>query len=194
MKAIEQRRLFGRRSLRMDEKVVYYSVTKNGNENEVALPYEQIVGYAVSWDTSYVWALNTGIVAIAVGFVLSFSMTTYGILTMVTGFALTAAYFLTKESYWKIACQEGVFIYMYKAVPDAETVSAFIEALMEKRNTYLRAHYAQMTKVLPYEQQYGNLQWLRAVDVITEQEFREKENELNELFHIEERPIGFFAK
>ncbi len=194
MKAIEQVRYFNRRSLRMEENVVFYSVTKKGNENEVAIPYEQIVGYVVSWDTSYAWVLNTGIIAIVVGFILSFSLTTYGMLTMVTGFALAAAYFLTKESYWKITCQEGVYIYLYKAVPDAETVSAFIEALMEKRNTYLRAHYAQVTKVLPYEQQYGNLQWLRAVDVISEQEFREKENELNELFHLEDRPIGFFAK
>jgi len=194
MKAIEQVRFFNRRSLRMEENVVFYSVTKKGNENEVAIPYEQIVGYVVSWDTSYVWALNTGIVAVVVGFVLSFSMTTYGILTMVTGFVLAAAYFLTKESYWKIACQDGMLIYMYKAVPDAETVSAFIEALLEKRNAYLRAHYGQVNKGLPYEQQYGHLQWLRSVDVFSEEEFREKENELNELFHMEDRPIGFFAK
>jgi hypothetical protein len=186
--------LFSRRSLRLDEKVVYYSVTKNGNENEVALPYENVVGYVVSWDISRVWMLHTGILGAVLGFFLLMSVTIVGISVLVIGAVLIVAYFVTRESYWKIACQNGEFIYLYKAVPDAETVSAFIEALLEKRNAYMRTHYGQLNKGLPYEQQYSNLQWLRSIDVFSEQEFRQRENELNELFHMEERPIGFFAK
>ena len=91
---------------------------------------------------------------------------------------------------WKIKLSNGTYIFLLKSKPDKNEVDIFIEELLAQRRKYLKETYFHVSKNLAYEPQLKNLQWLRKIEAINGIEFKEKKNELDNLFNFEKK-IGF---
>lgn len=103
-----------------------------------------------------------------------------------------AAYILTREVLWKVRVQNNTYLFFFKEKPDKETVNEFIETLFETRDKYLReTYFFEATKNLPYESQKNNIQWLRRIGAINRDEFQGRKDELDEMFNLEIKKIGF---
>jgi hypothetical protein len=75
--------------------------------------------------------------------------------------------------------------------PSEEEVEVFIHNLIHTRRSYLLEKFGGFNRLLSYEQQYHNLMWLTDTDVITNEEYLEKLEELNHLFSITRELSGF---
>jgi hypothetical protein len=60
-----------------------------------------------------------------------------------------------------------------------EKVNAFIETLLQKRDTYLLEKYATIDQFVPYDQQYNALLWLYNRNLLSKEQLQEKIAELD---------------
>lgn len=85
----------------------------------------------------------------------------------------------------------GLSIYIHKQIPDEETVNHFISDIYKNRDEYLVKEYGQINPLLPYEQQYNNFQYLKKLEVLSEEEHEKKLEALNLISKLNVPPIGF---
>ena len=104
---------------------------------------------------------------------------------------LLAYQLMVEEKVWKIQLQKGTYIFINKKDPSEEVVNDFIDQLFAQRERYLRETYLFINKNMDYESQFYNLQWLKKINVISGYEFNKLLKELNILFNIEKKSIGF---
>ncbi len=201
MKNINQYRLGTGLRVRLADTAVYYCLTENGREREVAIPYENIIGSKVRWDEDKPWTRKVGAFLLTLGIVqLGYQLLAGGGAVYLPGVSLLAgacfllAFRLTRAAYWKLDCQGETEIKLFRSIPDETSVDAFIGQLLDKRNAYLRSLYGQVNARLDYQGQYVNFDRLRSYGVFDEEEYREKVAELNRVFQVEERRIGFFTQ
>ena len=101
-------------------------------------------------------------------------------------------YFFTKEVLWKVRVQNNTYLFFLKNHPDKETVNDFIDSLFVSRDKYLReTYFFEPTKYVTYESQKNNFQWLRRMEAINNEEFQKKKKELDEVFNMGVKKIGF---
>jgi hypothetical protein len=102
-------------------------------------------------------------------------------------------FFLTyKKSFYLTNSQNKNAIEFLIDNPSKEELNSFIDTLKSQKNNHLKMMYGQVTKMLSYEQQHSNLQWLYNIEAINRQEYESKLSELNVIFSQTTNPIiGF---
>ena len=82
-------------------------------------------------------------------------------------------------------------IKFYVNNPSKEALDLFISEFKSARKNYLVKKYGNLTKHLSYEQQLNTLQWLHHAEGLTNDEYDQKVQELDELFNPKRPTIGF---
>jgi hypothetical protein len=90
---------------------------------------------------------------------------------------LLGLYFTTRKSLL-LFIQNGAGLALFKNKPSAQRVESFVKKLFQKRNDYLLKKYGRFSTEESYENKMGRLNYLRAQEVITEQEFEARRDEL----------------
>lgn len=67
----------------------------------------------------------------------------------------------------------------FRNKPDEKTVDQFVDELIERTKQFLRNKYARIDKDLNKDVQIGNFNWLKNIEVITNEEFEELKEEAN---------------
>ena len=86
---------------------------------------------------------------------------------------------------------DGQQILFYRSNPSRAAVDAFIDEVLKRRDSYLLDKFGTLDKGLPYDNQLYNLQWLNRNWVLSDEEYRAREQQLKRMFNLETRPIGF---
>ena len=94
--------------------------------------------------------------------------------------AFVISYFLRTRRYYLIKTFKGE--YLSFSTEDEDALAVFINVLMHKRNDYLVHKYTSLTTFLSYESQYSNLNILQQEGVLSQDAYRRKIAELNQLF------------
>lgn len=181
----------------LDTKVIYKS-TIFGKEAEVSIPYEELSRDKESHFKTIPY------INIIIGILSFFTFICFiykndkdfedkawlfwGTLLLVA----IIIYFFTKEVLWKVRVQNNTYLFFLKNHPDKETVNDFIDSLFVSRDKYLRdTYFFEPTKYVTYESQKNNFQWLRRMEAINNEEFQKRKKELDEVFNMEVKKIGF---
>ncbi|UOU98818.1 hypothetical protein MUU74_02440 [Chryseobacterium daecheongense] len=198
MKILIQKRPFHKREFEILDSKLRFKESRFGNENELYIPYENILGSKSSFKKTESWFIVFGIF---------FTLLT--VLTIVWYFedgdvdpeapviwgciSLILFYFSykMKENSWRIGLINNESIMMFKNRPNEMDVEQFFNELIEKRNSFLLNNYGFIDRNLSYERQYNNLEWLRSRNVLTPEEFEERRQQLKALFEINSNRIGF---
>ena len=85
--------------------------------------------------------------------------------------------------------QNKAGLILFKDNPSPQKVSDFIKKVFEARNAYLLKKYGQFTEADPLEDKMGRLNFLRAMEVVNENEFEAKSKEFKGLKTIGQ--VGF---
>ncbi len=67
----------------------------------------------------------------------------------------------------------------FRNKPDEKTVDQFVDELVERTKQFLRNKYARIDKDLNHDVQIGNFNWLKDIEVITNEEFEALKEEAN---------------
>lgn len=198
MNTLVQKKLFHKREFEIIGSKLRFKESKLGNENEMYIPFENILGSKSSFKKTEPWFVFIG---------LFFTLLT--VLTVVWYFedgdveaeapiiwgSVSIIFFYmsykVKENSWRIELTNNESIMMFKNNPDKDDVAIFFTNLIEKRNKYLLDNYGFLDKNLSYERQFNNLEWLRIRNVLTLEEFEVKHQQLKALFNISNNRIGF---
>jgi len=198
MNTLSQKKKYEKREFKLMNSKLYHNIIKNGNENEVDIPYENIEGDKLSYKTinNAILIISIVLYVIAIGtFIAKFIIKDVEPFAYVIWFALATLllipYWNSKRNYWKIKLSDNNSIYFHKNIPDEQTVNKFLENLIIKRNNYLIKNYGEIDENLDYKSQLENLKWLRNISVITEEHFEIKHKELKQLFTPDKNNIGF---
>ncbi|MEO0686164.1 MAG: hypothetical protein AAFY76_14295, partial [Cyanobacteria bacterium J06649_11] len=184
-----QKKYFSRRKLRVVGNTISYSVVKLGDENEVSISFEDISGEKVSNESSNRFMLIGGSICVIISAILiglrylEQEIGNYAeLFWLVIGITLLFIYNVTKEEFWKIKVKNDKYIYLYKAIPSENEVEKFLSNMMKKRDEYLLLNYGNINSNLDYDTQFKRFQWLLKMNVITDQEFKEKKSQLDQIF------------
>lgn len=198
MNELKQNRLFVKRSFRFDDCKLFYTVSALDKENELAIPFEQIIGEKVSFKSSIslfiiisLSLFSSAIALQSMWFVRDdikiYLVTVMSILATIS----LALYLITRNSFWRIELVSGFYILFHKNSPSKEETDKFIQSLFVARNAYLIENYARIDKNLSYEGQLENIKWLKAIGAISNETFLEKYEELKDTINPDNYGIGF---
>lgn len=67
----------------------------------------------------------------------------------------------------------------FRNLPNDESVEEFVNTVITKTKKFLRSKYAKVDKDLSKEIQIGNFNWLKNIEVISEEEYESLKEELN---------------
>jgi hypothetical protein len=198
MNQLVQRKGFDLRVFRFTDSKLFYTQGRYGNSNEIDIPFENIDGEQVSFQTSRIGLSLFGSFLIAAG-ILSILLINAAkplglwipIVFFVSGILCWGGYFYSRSSFWKLKLKSEDFIYFYKNIPSREETDRFLHDMIEARNTYLRENYLHIDENLDYEQQYYNLRWMQSINAISKAEFELKYEELKQTVTPEKKIIGF---
>jgi hypothetical protein len=198
VKTLVQKKQFHQREFEILESKLRFKESRFGNEQELYIPYENILGSKSSFKKTEPWFILIG---------LFFTLLT--VLTIIWHFqdgsseaeapvvwgcfSLLFFYlsFKMKENSWKIGLINNESIMMFRNRPNNIDVEEFFNNLIEKRNSFLLNNYGFIDRNLNYERQFNNLEWLRSRNVLTAKEFEERHDQLKALFDTTNSRIGF---
>ena len=194
-KEISQKQLHINRYAKIEDTKVFYKSIILGKEAEVSIPYEELSR------EKYTYVKTIPYINVVIGILSLFTFISlideneknngwlfWGILLLV----FVALYFFTREVLWKVRVQNNTYLFFLKKDPDEESVNQFIENLFNSRDKYLReTYFFEPTKNITYEAQKNNLQWLRRIEAINGDEFNLQKKQLDEMFNLETKKIGF---
>jgi len=198
MRTLSQKKNFVKKEFKITNSKLHYNIIKTGNENEVDIPFENIEGDKLSNKTS-----NNALLVISIAFYrISISTLIAKFVTInvepyayIVWFVLASILFIlyrnSRSEYWKIKLADNNYLFFHKNIPNEQEVNEFIETLISNRNEYLISTYSQIDKNLDYKSQLQNLKWLKAIDVITNENFDTKQKELKLMFTPKKNNIGF---
>jgi hypothetical protein len=193
MKTLVQKKNFVTRELRISDTKLFCKVSKFGNTNEIDIPFENIDGEKVSFQSSNNLLLLVSISLTLLSIINLFldfgnwiSMISFIIATI-----LFVIYWFSIGNFWQVKLMDGNSVLVVKDVPDAKTVDHFIDEIIRARNIYLRENFASIDENLDYESQLNNFKWLKAIKAITKEEFEAKHEELKKIYFHSDLNIGF---
>jgi hypothetical protein len=193
MKTLVQKKNFVTRELRISDTKLFCKVSKFGNTNEIDIPFENIDGEKVSFQSSNNLLLLVSISLTLLSIINLFldfgnwiSMISFIIATI-----LFVIYWFSIGNFWQVKLMDGNSVLVVKDVPDAKTVDHYIDEIIRARNIYLRENFASIDENLDYESQLNNFKWLKAIKAITKEEFEAKHEELKKIYFHSDLNIGF---
>jgi hypothetical protein len=89
---------------------------------------------------------------------------------------LWGLYFTTRKTLL-LFIHNGAGLVLFKDKPSAQNVESFVKKLFQQRNNYLLKKYGRFSNEESFENKIGRLNFLRAQEVITEQEFEARREE-----------------
>lgn len=183
-----QKRLFITREITIYDTKVVYQCIRFGKINQLSIPYEELTvdkGNHITQIKHINIYVRGSVYLATISFffrdLLYFSPNLYLIFIFVF-LGITAFHYIICENVWKIRLQNSTYIFVNKKLPNENEVDEFIENLFKQRNIYLKDTYFHISKYIPYEPQFKNLQWLRQIEVIDSKEFDAKRQELEKMF------------
>jgi hypothetical protein len=196
---LHQKRLFSQKQFSIGEKGVMITSSSKGQLSEILVPFEEITSTITSYHKSNFWLLIT---ALSIGFAsllwiyaLPGSMLLgWQSIVWIVVILLLLLYFLSREQFWLISLTSNTHIMIWKQLPNATTVTAFIEELYTSRDQYLMKWYGTFRGLLPYESQFEQLKFLYAVGVIDSDTFDQMNSALMGLYEKKSKVIGFRSK
>lgn len=183
-----QKRLFITREIIIHDTKVVYQCIRFGKINQLSIPYEELTvdkGNHITQIKHINIYVRGSLYLAATSFFfrdfLYFLPNLYLIFILALFVAIAFHYVIT-ENVWKIRLQNSTYIFVNKKLPNEKKVDEFIENLFKQRNAYLKNTYFHISKHIPYETQFKNLQWLRQIEVIDGKEFDAKRHELDKIY------------
>ena len=104
------------------------------------------------------------------------------IISLVMAALTYAIFYFTKKKYYLIDLEEKAFFILYDK-PNNEIVNAFIDEIFSRRREYYRDTYFEINYENERAKEINKMKWLRAEDIITENEFNVVIDEINENIH-----------
>ncbi|WP_312768136.1 hypothetical protein [Epilithonimonas sp.] len=195
---LSQRSFIRKQTLEFDDSKLNIAWKSFGNRDEMDIPFENIL------PNKFGVFKNSLLLFIISGF---FYLLSLGLLyerfngDNIEEYAeifwtLVATVFLvigivTMENYWRINLSNNNSIKIIKKSPNKDEVNIFIQKLFEKRDEYLMNNYGFINPNISYENQLNNIVWLRKMKVLDHNGFQAKKNELENIFSISSKKIGF---
>lgn len=193
MKTLVQKKNFVTRELRISDAKLFCKVSKLGNTNEIDIPFENIDGEKVSFQSS-----NNLLLLVSISLTLLSIINLFldfgnwiSIISFIIATILFVIYWFSIGNFWQVKLMDGNSILIVKDVPDVKTVDHFIDEIIRARNIYLRENFASIDENLDYESQLNNFKWLKAIKAITKEEFEAKHAELKKIYFHSDLNIGF---
>jgi hypothetical protein len=193
MKTLVQKKNFVTRELRISDAKLFCKVSKLGNTNEIDIPFENIDGEKVSFQSS-----NNLLLLVSISLTLLSIINLFldfgnwiSIISFIIATILFVIYWFRIGNFWQVKLMDGNSVLVVKDVPDAKTVDHFIDEIIRARNIYLRENFASIDENLDYESQLNNFKWLKAIKAITKEEFEAKHAELKKIYFHSDLNIGF---
>ena len=193
MKTLVQKKNFVTRELRISDAKLFCKVSKLGNTNEIDIPFENIDGEKVSFQSS-----NNLLLLVSISLTLLSIINLFldfgnwiSIISFIIATILFVIYWFSIGNFWQVKLMDGNSVLVVKDVPDAKTVDHFIDEIIKARNIYLRENFASIDENLDYESQLNNFKWLKAIKAITKEEFEAKHAELKKIYFHSDLNIGF---
>jgi hypothetical protein len=100
----------------------------------------------------------------------------------------------TKNLFYLVTSGNKNAIGFYHNNPSAAELKSFIGELKSARKQFLLHKYAELTKLISYDQQLNTLQWLENIEALSGEEYDAKVVELKILFNPDRPVIGFQQK
>jgi hypothetical protein len=193
MKTLVQKKNFVTRELRISDTKLFCKVSKLGNTNEIDIPFENIDGEKVSFQSS-----NNLLLLVSISLTLLSIINLFldfgnwiSIISFIIATILYMTYWFSIGNFWQVKLMDGNSVLVVKDVPDAKTVDHYIDEIIRARNIYLRENFASIDENLDYESQLNNFKWLKAIKAITKEEFEAKHEELKKIYFHSDLNIGF---
>jgi hypothetical protein len=195
-----QNKIYLKRHIIVENNKIKYITSKFGKSSEVNIPYEDLTNFKESHSfTNH----RLGVAALIFLFLSLIMLATindkdfdlggvlfWGLLCIIS----STIYFFTNEEVWKIKLQNYTYIFINKKSPNQDEVNQFIEILLNQRKKYLYDNYAYINRNLAYESQFKNFQWLKKIEVIDNEEYKDWLAKLDKLFKSEKNTIGFLRE
>ncbi|MEN4761547.1 hypothetical protein ABEG63_14500 [Chryseobacterium sp. C39-AII1] len=198
MNTLVQKKLFHKREFEIIGSKLRFKESRLGNENEIYIPFENILGSKSSFKKTEPWFVFIGVfftLLTVLSVVWYFEDDDVEVEAPIIWGSVSMLFFYLsyriKENSWRIGLINNESIMMFKNNPDKIEVERFFNILIEKRNKYLLDNYGFLDKNLSYERQFNNLEWLRLKNVLTLEEFEIKHQDLKALFDVSNNRIGF---
>jgi hypothetical protein len=193
MKTLVQKKNFVTRELRISDAKLFCKVSKFGNTNEIDIPFENIDGEKVSFQSS-----NNLLLLVSISLTLLSIINLFldfgnwiSIISFIIATILFVIYWFSIGNFWQVKLMDGNSILIVKDVPDAKNVDNFIDEIIRARNIYLRENFASIDENLDYESQLNNFKWLKAIKAMSKEEFEAKHEELKKIYFHSDLNIGF---
>jgi hypothetical protein len=193
MKTLVQKKNFVTRELRISDTKLFCKVSKFGNTNEIDIPFENIDGEKVSFQSS-----NNLLLLVSISLTLLSIINLFldfgnwiSIISFIIATILYMTYWFSIGNFWQVKLMDGNSVLVVKDVPDAKTVDHYIDEIIRARNIYLRENFASIDENLDYESQLNNFKWLKAIKAMSKEEFEAKHEELKKIYFHSDLNIGF---
>lgn len=198
MHTLVQKKFFHKREFEIIESKLRFKESRFGNENEIYIPFENILGSKSSFKKTEPWYILIGLffsLLMVLNVVWYFEDGDVEVEAAIVWGSVSILFFYLsykiKENSWRIGLINNESIMMFRSNPTDDEVEKFFNNLIEKRNKYLLDNYGFLDKNLSYERQFNNLEWLRLRNVLTLEEFESKHQQLKILFDNRSNRIGF---
>ncbi|MDP9956283.1 hypothetical protein J2X97_001920 [Epilithonimonas hungarica] len=195
---LSQRSLIRKQTLEFDDSKLNIAWKSFGNKDEMDIPFENILPnkFGVRKNSLSLFIISGFFYFISI---LVFYLKITGedveenaeLLYIILGTILLIVGIVTIENYWRINLSNNNSIKIIKKSPNKHEVDTFIQKLFEKRNEYLMNNYGYINPNISYENQLNNIVWLRKMKVLDDNSFQAKKNELENIFSITSKKIGF---
>ena len=198
MKELKQYKNFVKREFRITESKLFYNISKFGNGNEIDIPYENLNGEKVNYESGNYIFLAIAILSYLIAIAIQISLYRgvdgekfAGLFWAGIGTVFLIIHFISRESFWKIRLTNDNYIYIHKNIPSNSATDQFLSDLMKCRNEFLKENYAIIDENLSYEGQLNNFKWLKSINAISKEEFDQKYDELKKCVKPDKQNIGF---
>ncbi|MFC7773659.1 hypothetical protein [Flavobacterium sp. GCM10027622] len=197
MNTFKQSKFFITREFEITETHLNYRVLKYGNETELKIPFENlrektsfrnlnieflfIAGFfGLLASLSVFWKMEDE--TIDSGMIFFFGSVSIGFLLY---------FIIGRVNQWRIRLSNNQYVFINKKNPSQSQTEDFINAIYEAQKEYLRSNYLIIDSRLNYENQVETLKWLKSLNAISQEEYKQKYEELRKLILPEKRTIGF---
>ena len=197
MTKFKQTRFFITREFEITESHLNYKVSKYGNETELKIPFENlrektsfrnlniehlfIAGFfGILASLSIFWKMEDK--TIDIGMIFFFGSVSLGFLLY---------FIIGRVNQWRIRLSNNQYLVLNKNIPSESQTNDFINSIYLAQKEYLRANYLIIDARLNYENQVETLKWLKTLNAISQEEYKQYYQQLKNLILPEKRAIGF---
>lgn len=193
---------FNRKQVEILEDGVLIKNKKLLNKNELFIHFEDIglkVIRASSGKNS--WLVATGIfLLLSIGVGVAYlsgadvEREAFSLYLLIAAF-FAAGYFITYKRVYHLTNNDNSnTISFLLNQPSQQELEAFVLRLKQARKIYLLRKYGSFSKLISFEQQYNQLQWLYTTGTISTDEHEQMLSDLNTLFQAPNTITGFQVK